>query len=1233
MNLKALALLLIIVVSGKILAQTTLPIPVVTNGISCGAGNLVLIAESSINDPSLIFDWYQEIEGELLLLGSIDGPDGFSQFITPYVIQDEIFQVGIRLNDQESALTPVSALVENVATIQEAPRIELCESVTLNSSNTFDPLEASDYQWQKLTAQENGEAVFQDMQGYLENSALLTEIGFYRVVVTRNDGCQAISSEVEVTDDRFLFSEPLGVGEHCFTDNEFTHTVELSSEYGREITTYVWEESSNGVDFSEISTEQTVLITKDPAIVSTTSVFYRLTVIEENCFEVSDIVSIDWILGPSGTIAHSDPGIGQNDFFYCDSDDASTRTLAVEDTGPFDVSVFWIRGILLPGISLDFIKGPLRTLNPLDPAHSNIFDEFELIGTGPMITLEEEDGGLIYAIFQDNVTGCESFSDNAIFADTAFPYPLSEGGVVANENMNIVCQGEGMITFNSYDQSVDEYSWQKRTLGSTEFVEIGSDASLLLDATIESVAGTYQLNVTKNGCVGQSHVFSVVESTPPEAEIVGTNGAETSLDEFTICPGEEIFLGTVNLSNAYSYRWLSGEGTVLGNEEFLGVSEGGTYLLEVTNGACVDLSDPFLVIANPVPSTALNVTEDPSSPICEPFKVELTSWNDGDTYQWFTSENNLDFVPIQDDDDTDHFISEPGFFYVEVTNSLGCSARSDTINVPAIVIAEINVADTKICGSSDHALLIAESPRESNTYTWLYSPDNIQPYVETGGTNFLTYYEAFEEGYYILQVANDVCSAVSEPTVVIQQDAGINEDFDILIEGASSACLGSSISLSCTYLEDGAEYFWLYSADGVDYLPLSGGASRVMKFNTDRFASQNADETLAYFKVGVTDAPCSALSDPFALTIVRSPIVEIRNSIHNEPSDLFYCTEEELGFALEAFQVSTNLKLNYQWSRLNPESDSFEVIENEQGKKYEPEGPGRYRCMVETQGQECLVFSNEIDVITLPKAIAGESTFCLGQEIYMEIDQGFIPASALDFFTFQWFYTSPEGDTPVPIDGETGASLSVNPESPFYGSGSFHFEASISACTQVSEPFEVKESENSFTLDVVGNPNQFRGIPFELEAFPTDLQVSLFSWEPKDLMVNSATKRVAVLIPEKHEGNELEITVFATSINGCSASQSMVVFLSDVPSAVFSKLITPNGDGLNDFFTITGLKGNMHSDLKILNNWGNVIYETEDYNNDPIKSAELIEKLNRGIYYYLFGAEGHVTKGSFYVKK
>lgn len=68
-------------------------------------------------------------------------------------------------------------------------------------------------------------------------------------------------------------------------------------------------------------------------------------------------------------------------------------------------------------------------------------------------------------------------------------------------------------------------------------------------------------------------------------------------------------------------------------------------------------------------------------------------------------------------------------------------------------------------------------------------------------------------------------------------------------------------------------------------------------------------------------------------------------------------------------------------------------------------------------------------------------------------------------------------------------------------------------------------------------------------------------------------------------------------------------------------VITPNGDGKNDKFTILGINQFPGSELIIYNRWGNVVFQSKDYKNDWDGKG-----LNEGTYYYTLNLK--TTTGS-----
>ncbi len=87
-------------------------------------------------------------------------------------------------------------------------------------------------------------------------------------------------------------------------------------------------------------------------------------------------------------------------------------------------------------------------------------------------------------------------------------------------------------------------------------------------------------------------------------------------------------------------------------------------------------------------------------------------------------------------------------------------------------------------------------------------------------------------------------------------------------------------------------------------------------------------------------------------------------------------------------------------------------------------------------------------------------------------------------------------------------------------------------------------------------------------------------------------------------------------------------------------VFTPNGDGMNDFFTLTNLADYPNPSVKIFNRWGAIVYESESYQNDWDG-----DDLTDGTYFYVVfpnsnkyeydsGAKGdlkHTIKGYFHL--
>ena len=111
-------------------------------------------------------------------------------------------------------------------------------------------------------------------------------------------------------------------------------------------------------------------------------------------------------------------------------------------------------------------------------------------------------------------------------------------------------------------------------------------------------------------------------------------------------------------------------------------------------------------------------------------------------------------------------------------------------------------------------------------------------------------------------------------------------------------------------------------------------------------------------------------------------------------------------------------------------------------------------------------------------------------------------------------------------------------------------------------------------------------------------------------------------------------------VDGCLSTTEVTIEIHDEcvvypcgqEDVVISKVITPNGDSHNEFFTITGIEScNFVIELQIFNRWGAKIYENFNYKNDwngkaHNSSVGNAEKVPNGTYFYIINLKNSGLK-------
>lgn len=126
-----------------------------------------------------------------------------------------------------------------------------------------------------------------------------------------------------------------------------------------------------------------------------------------------------------------------------------------------------------------------------------------------------------------------------------------------------------------------------------------------------------------------------------------------------------------------------------------------------------------------------------------------------------------------------------------------------------------------------------------------------------------------------------------------------------------------------------------------------------------------------------------------------------------------------------------------------------------------------------------------------------------------------------------------------------------------------------------------------------------------------------YEWEPAPFPLSDPFLPNPTVEPEDSATYVVEIT----DQNGCVTVDSMVVLVANDPlsSITAVNMITPNGDGKNDFLEFRGAEKFGPNTLKIYNRWGNLVYQKVNYQNDDDRFDGMYkgQPLPAGNYYYV----------------
>lgn len=327
----------------------------------------------------------------------------------------------------------------------------------------------------------------------------------------------------------------------------------------------------------------------------------------------------------------------------------------------------------------------------------------------------------------------------------------------------------------------------------------------------------------------------------------------------------------------------------------------------------------------------------------------------------------------------------------------------------------------------------------------------------------------------------------------------------------------------------------------------------------------NPSSTTVYSVIGTNSFGCNSNIVSTAAIVRPAPVISI------QVSDDTICSGE----AAQLIVSSSVNGTTYVWE--DASMSAVRVITPNSDSDYIVVGTSPNGCTDTAEAHIAVI-------PPLSVSISGNTSFCEG-------DSSILSASGnVSGMAFTW-----------QPSGSSGQILSVHKAD----SGWVYVAGSYSDCPVASDSVQVIILPNP-GIEV---PDGFQICPGQAvqATVSSDLPNSSFVWTPGNLTGSQNTL---------YAGNTTTYYVYAQLGNCLSEIDSFVVDVSLACFVEVPNIFTPNGDQVNDYFSLTSYSGIQALEINIVNRWGNPIrfFDTPDFQWDGKDTAG--NEMAAGVYFY-----------------
>ena len=750
------------------------------------------------------------------------------------------------------------------------------------------------------------------------------------------------------------------------------------------------------------------------------------------------------------------------------------------------------------------------------------------------------------------------------------------------------CEGE-TITLSATLYEGASYEWT----GPDGFTS--TDSVIVFENASAAINGDYTVVITLNDCPTTVGPVSVQLSQKPATPAINA-------DNNNLCPDDPLILTTDAATGAaITYQWsveVNGETTIVSttDEPSLTIDpatadNAGNYTLTVLDGTCA--SEPSETITITVEPELENpaITIEPEG-ACEGETVTLSATlYEGASYEWtgpngFTSTDSV--IVFENANATIN-----GDYTVVITLN-GCPT---TLGPATIQLSQrpatpsVNANNEQVCSGDDLILNTPPATGDAITYEWTLETDSTTTVIATTDEPTLTI-EDFQEGNvgnYSVVVKDGTCASEPSEPVAISLLENLE---DITAASNSPICEGDTLNFTATALEN-ATYAWTG--------PNGFSSEEANPSIPNATADASGDYTLT-----VSIGSCLTILDPISVSVTPKP----------SPATI----------ALDNASVCEGIPVNISITEpaAIPDGTEIQIVNMGTGEvvatgttntieiSTDANSSGTYAALIVENGCPSDP-SNTVDLVVTAKP--DESASILASDNTCgDITQD-IEATASVEGIGTWSSPDPAvifDDPNNPVTSVTGLSMGAN---------TIIWTLSNEACGEYSSDMVTL---NVMDPTTTANDDNFT-IDFNTSLSGGNIIGNDTPGEGTITIVNGPANGTATIsggtinyTPDNNffGTDQIEYELQNTACPNSPPDRAFVnISVVDNPDCFVPDVITPNSDGLNDALIIPCADTNPTA-IKIFNRWGDLVYESTNYNNDWAGTHNG-NNLPPGPYYYI----------------